>query len=106
MKKLLAICSIFLTVCATFTGCGSENNSDADHRDSSAVTDDRSDMDRDENSMGDRVNDAVKGAGEAGDDIIEGATNAIGDVIDGLDGDDDHSSDKKSDKTTTGKNKR
>lgn len=113
MKKLLAICSIFLTVCATFTACGSEKNSDKSDREKSSVTDDRRDMDKDKDSAGDRVDDVIDGAGEAGDDIIEGATDAVGDVIDGISGDDDdrdrddrNDRDDKSEKKTDSKRKR
>lgn len=111
MKKLLAICSIFLTVCATFTACGSENNSDKSDREKSSVTDDRRDMDKDKDSAGDRVDDVIDGAGEAGDDIIEGATDAIDDVVDGITGDDDDDDDhddrdKKSESKTDKKKKR
>lgn len=90
MKKLLAICSIFLTVCATFTACGSKNDSSASDRERSTVTDDRKDMDKDRDSAGDRIDDVIDGAGKAGNDIIEGATDAVGDVVDGLTGDDNH----------------
>ncbi len=106
MKKLLAICSIFLTVCATFTACGSENNSGTSDRESSAVTDDRKDVDKDKDSAGDRIDDAIDGAGEAGDDIIEGATDAVDDVVDGLMGDDDDDHDDREKKTETKKDEK
>ena len=119
MKKLLAICSIFLTVCATLTGCG--DNSDGHYTDDvngTVITENTTDKEyksttdrKDDDSIRDRVDDAadgvgdagkdiVDGAGDAGKELIDGAQNAADDVIDGLDGD------KKDDKKTTTKKKK
>ncbi|HRR77012.1 MAG TPA: hypothetical protein P5191_09415 [Ruminococcus sp.] len=81
MKKLLAICSIFFTVCATFTACGSDDTTYDSNNDSAVVSEDR-----DDHKIKDHAKDAVDGAGDAGKDIIEGVTDAAGDIIDGLDG--------------------
>ena len=115
MKKLLAICSIFFTVCATLTGCG--DNSDGHYTDDgngSVITDGTTDKTyesttdrKGDDSIRDRVDDAadgvgdagkevVDGVGDAGKEVIDGAQNAVDDVIDGLDGDKEHD-----DKTTT-----
>lgn len=80
MKKLLAICSIFFTVCTAFTSCGSDDT-DYDSNDRSESTTMFS------NSVGEHVSDAVQGAGEAGGDLIKGVTDAVGDIVSGLDGD-------------------
>ncbi len=82
MKKLLAICSIFFTVCTAFTSCGSDDttyDSNPDNRTTTMYG----------HSAGEHVSDAINGVGEAGGEIIEGVTDAAGDIIDGLDGDDD-----------------
>ena len=104
MKKLLAICSIFFTVCAALTSCG--NNNDGHYTDDGTgiVTEHsttgkkyESTTERRDNSAEDRLDDAADGAGDAGKDIvsgvgdagkdlIDGAQNAVDDVIDGLDG--------------------
>ncbi len=109
MKKFLAICSVILSVCATFTACGSADKSDTSNHEKSAVTDDKKDS-RTENDkdMGDRIDDAVDGAGRAGNDLIGGATDAIDDVIDGIDGnddDDDNNNSKRSSRTTDKKSR-
>ncbi len=95
MKRLLAICSILFTVCATFTACGSGDTTYDSNSDSSSVIDERSHRD---DSIKDHAEDAVDGVGEAGEELIEGATDAAGDIIDGLDGEDDSS---RSHRTTT-----
>ena len=104
MKKLLAICSIFFTVCAALTSCG--NNNDGHYTDdgtgivtehSTTAKKYESTTDRRDNSAKDRLDDAADGAGDAGKDIvsgvgdagkdlIDGAQDAVDDVIDGLDG--------------------
>ena len=82
MKKLLAICSIFFTVCTAFTSCGSDDTTyDSNHESITSTIDG--------NSVGEHISDAINGAGEAGGDIIEGITDAAGNIIEGLDGDDD-----------------
>lgn len=121
MKKLLAICSIFVTVCATLTSCGDNNDGHYTDDGNGAVIEDRTidkhsedttEKNRDK-SVRDRVDDAadgvgdagkdiIGGAGEAGKDIIDGAENAADDVIDGLDGDKEHDDEK----TTTKKKDR
>ena len=108
MKKLLAICSIFLSVCATLTGCGSGDTPYDSNNDSVVSSDDKRgrDDDRKSDSVGDHVDDAIDGVGEAGKDIIDGATNAADDIIDGLDGEKDHDRDNKDSKTTTTTRKR
>ncbi len=113
MKKLLAICSIFFTVCAALTSCG--NNNDGHYTDdgtgivtehSTTAKKYESTTDRRDNSPKDRLDDAADGAGDAGKDIvsgvgdagkdlIDGAQDAVDDVIDGLDGE------KETDTTTT-----
>jgi len=82
MKKLLAICSIFFTVCTAFTSCGSDDTTYDSNDGTTSVT-------MDDNSVGEHVSDAINGVGEAGGNIIEGITDAAGNIIDGLDGDDD-----------------
>jgi histone chaperone ASF1 len=100
MKKLLAICSIFFSVCATFTGCGSEDTPYDSNNDSVVSSDEKNgrDDDRKSDSVGDHVDDAIDGVGDAGDDIIKGATDAADDIVDGLDGEKDHDKDDKKDK--------
>ena len=123
MKKLLAICSIFFTVCATLTGCGDNNDGHyTDDGNGSVIEDRTSDKTyeshtdkKDDHDISDRADDAadglgdagkdiVDGAGDAGKEIIDGAQNAADDVIDGLDGDKEH--DEKSTTTTTDKKDR
>ena len=105
MKKLLAICSIFFTVCATLTGCGDNNDGHYTDDGNGAViegsTADKkyeSTADRDEKTVKDHVKDAADGVGDAGKDIVDGAgdagkeaidgvKDAADDIIDGLDGD-------------------
>ena len=120
MKKLLAICSIFFTVCATLTGCGDNNDGHYTDDGNGAVIEDSTTEKRYEstteptrtNTIKDRVDDAadgigdagkdiVGGAGDAGKDIIDGAQNAADDVIDGLDGDKEHDSETSSTTTKT-----
>lgn len=86
MKKLLAICSILFTVCATFTACGTGDESYMSNGSSSEelVTKDK--------SVGDRVDSAIDGIGDAGKDIIGGATDAADDIEDGLEGDNNRDS--------------
>lgn len=89
MKKILAICSIFFTICTAFTGCGSNDtpyDSNKDHSSNKSGTD----------SVKEYVTDAVDGVGDAGKDIIDGVTNAVGDIVDGFDG-----KDKDKDRTTS-----
>lgn len=108
MKKLLAICSIFFSICATFTGCGSEDTPYDSNNDSVVSSDEKNgrDDDRKSDSVGDHVNDAIGGVGEAGEDIIGGATDAADDIIDGLDGDEDHDKKDNNSRTTTATRKR
>ncbi|MBR4628495.1 MAG: hypothetical protein IKO47_12540 [Ruminococcus sp.] len=82
MKKLLAICSIFFTVCTGLTSCGS-NDTEYDSNDGTTYST------MNDNSVGEHVSDAIHGAGEAGGSLIEGITDAAGDIVDGLDGEDD-----------------
>lgn len=122
MKKLLAICSIFFTVCATLTGCGDNNDSHYTDDGNGAVmeesttekryestTDRRQDssvkdrIDDAADGIGDAGKDIVGGAGDAGKDVIDGAQNAVDDVIDGLDGKKEHDGEKS---TTTNKTDR
>ena len=79
MKKLLAICSIFFTVCTAFTSCGSDDTTYDSNDGTAAVT-------MDDDSLGEHVSDAIHGAGKAGGELIEGVTDAAGDIVDGLDG--------------------
>lgn len=83
MKKLLAICSVFLSVCATFTGCGANDNSDTSDREDSAIVDDGDYMDRDEDPTAERIDDEIDDVKDAGEDIIGGATDAIDDIMGG-----------------------
>ena len=112
MKKLLAICSIFFTVCATLTGCGDNNDGHyTDDGNGSVVEDTNTDekyeshADGRDPSIGDRVDDAadgigdagkdvIDGAGDAGKEIIDGAKDVADDVIDGLDGKKEHDREK------------
>ncbi len=95
MKKLLAICSIFFTVCATFTACGSGDTTYDSNNDSAVVTEDK------DHSVKEHAEDALDGIGDAGKDIIEGATDAAGEIIDGLDGEKDtHHHDEDTTKAT------
>ena len=117
MKKLLAICSIFFSVCATLTSCGDNNDGHYTDNGNGAVIEDGTIEKKDEittkkkakDSIRDRVDDAVDGAGDAGKDIvdgagdagkdlIDGAKDAADDVIDGLDGDKERDAE---DSTTT-----
>lgn len=120
MKKLLAICSIFFTVCATLTGCGDNNDGHyTDDGNGSVIDESTTDKryettskGRDDHDVRDRVDDAadgigdagkdiVDGAGDAGKELIDGAKDAADDVIDGLDGEKEHDRDKT---TTTKRN--
>ena len=84
MKKLLAICSVFLSVCATLTGCGANDNSGrSDREESGIVGEDGHYMDRDEDPTAERIDDEIDDVRDAGDDIIEGATDAIDDIMGG-----------------------
>lgn len=83
MKKLLAICSVFLSVCATFTGCGANDNSGTSDREDSAIVDDGDYMDRDEDPTAERIDDEIDDVKDAGEDIIGGATDAIDDIMGG-----------------------
>ena len=105
MKKLLAICSIFFTVCATLTGCGDNNDghytddgngaviedSTTDKKyESNADNDIRDRVDDAADGIGDAGKDIIDGAGDAGKEAIDGAKDAADDIIDGLDGDKEH----------------
>ncbi len=115
MKKLLAICSIFVTICASLTSCGNNNDGHyTDNGNGAVIEDGTTDKKSDDKSVRDRVDDAadgvgdagkdiIGGAGEAGKDIIDGAKDAADDVIDGLDGDKEDDSKKT---TTTAKKDR
>lgn len=78
MKRFLAICSIFFSVCFCFTGCGS---SDTPY-DSNSERDYSSRRD-----AGEFASDVISGVGEAGGEMIEGVTDAAEDIIDGFDDD-------------------
>lgn len=84
MKKILAICSIFFTICTAFTGCGSKDTPYDSNNDK--------DVNRSTNSAGEYVSEAVSGVGDAGKDIIGGVTDAVGDIVDGFDGNNDNNS--------------
>ena len=93
MKKLIALCSAFITVFA-FTSCGrddtynTDNNGNVSQNDSTVT----------ENSLtqivtqsvtrrtdaGDYVNDVVDGVQNAGEEIIDGAGDAVKDIVDGV----------------------
>ena len=118
MKKLLAICSIFFTVCATLTGCGDNNDGHYTDDGNGAVIEDsttgkkyettadndiRDRVDDAADGIGDAGKDIIDGAGDAGKDVIDGAQNAVDDVIDGLDGKKEHDGEKS---TTTNKTDR
>ena len=90
MKKLLAICSVFLSVCATFTGCGANENSGSSDHEDSAIIGDGDYMDRDEDPTAERIDDEIDDVRDAGEDIIGGATDAIDDIMGG----DDHDSER------------
>ncbi|HEZ7985484.1 MAG TPA: hypothetical protein RWO09_00940 [Ruminococcus sp.] len=92
MKKILAICSIFFTICTAFTGCGSNDKPYDSNKDSN--------VNRSTNSAGEYVSEAVSGVGDAGKDIIEGVTDAVGDIVDGFDGNDDKKHDNNSTTST------
>ena len=89
MKKLLAICSIFFTVCATLTGCG--DNNDGHYTDDGngtviedTTTDKKYESSSDDHPIRDRIEDAADGVGDAGKDIIDGAGDAGKEAIDGV----------------------
>ena len=91
MKKLLAICSIFFTVCATLTGCGDNNDGHYTDDGNGAVIEDstadkkyESTADRDDKTVRDHVRDAADGVGDAGKDIVDGAGDAGKEAIDGV----------------------
>lgn len=110
MKKLLAICSIFFTVCATLTGCGDNNDGHYTDDGNGSVTeeyttDKKYESTSDDHSVRERIDDAVDGAGDAGKDIIDGAgdagkeavdgvKDAADDIMDGLDGEKEHDEEK------------
>lgn len=93
MKKLIALCSVFISVLA-FTSCGNSDYS----ADRNGNVDQTTDI-KHENitsypatqtvtekmNPGDYVNDVVDGVQNAGKDIIDGAGNAVKDVVDGAD---------------------
>lgn len=96
MKKLLAICSIFFTVCAAFTSCGSDN---ASYRTDDTTT--RAEERRDADSAGDYAKDAVDGAADAGKDLVDGVGDAADDIIDGVDGEKEDDVTKEHESPTT-----
>jgi hypothetical protein len=119
MKKLLAICSIFFTVCTTLTSCGDNNSGHYTDDGNGAVIDQTTTTvkhesttttmhkstvkDRAEDAadgIGDAGKDIVSGVGDAGKDLIDGAQNAVDNVIDGMDGE------KETKTTTTHRNDR
>ena len=117
MKKLLAICSIFFTVCATLTGCGDNNDGHYTDDGNGAVIEDsitgkkyetiadndiRDRVDDAADGIGDAGKDIIDGAGDAGKEAIDGAKDAADDIIDGLDGDKEHDEEE----TTSRKSKR
>ena len=105
MKKLLAICSIFFTVCTALTNCGDNNSghytddgngtvidhttTTVKHESTITTTRDSSVKDRAEDAadgVGEAGKDIVSGVGDAGKDLIDGAKDAVDDVIDVIDG--------------------
>ncbi len=85
MKKLLAICSIFFTVCTAFTSCGAEDAKyETDGTERTTYVEDKDERDND--SAGDYAKDAIDGAKDAGKDLVDGAGDAADDIIDGVDG--------------------
>ena len=109
MKKLLAICSVFFSVCAALTSCGgADRRSDADSGLQIPTTEEKyeSIYERKENTTsrnkmkdaGDYANGVIDGVEDAGEDIIDGAGDAAKDIIDGVDG---SKSDKHDDSHTT-----
>ncbi len=89
MKKLLAICSVFFSVCAVFTGCGDNNNGSDVNNDSHVSSDEPHKnvvTSTGKNNAGDYVNGVIDGVEDAGDDIINGAGDAAEDIIDGVSG--------------------
>ena len=107
MKKLLAVCSVFFSVCAFFTGCGNNMKDSNGKNDGSKVSADEpyeSNFEHNDdktNDAGDYVSSVIEGVEDAGEDIVEGAGDAASDVIDGLDGDKSTTSRKTVSKTTT-----
>ena len=99
MKKLLAICSVFFSVCAAFTSCGDmddRSDVDIDHGIQIPSTEEEyeSNYEHHEDTTsrnkikdaGDYADDVIDGVEDAGEDIIDGAGDAAKDVIDGVDG--------------------
>ncbi len=128
MKKILAVSAVFFMVPAFLTGCGSrdkdDNNSESgyfdehdygnnhdDNRDNNNYHDGTGSGDRDDNTVGDDVHDAIDGVESAAEDIVDGAGNAVNDAIDGVgdaandvvdgvtDDDDDNNSESTGDST-------
>ena len=93
MKKLLAICSIFFSICTCFTACGSEDAGPDGDGGRSETYRSEADSRTSGNDAGDHVDDAIDGVGDAGGELIEGVTDAADDIIDGLDGDEDDDED-------------
>ncbi|MDE6665750.1 MAG: hypothetical protein K2K14_06140 [Ruminococcus sp.] len=113
MKKLLAMCSILLTVCTAFASCGNNDNSyssdgdmvTTDYENTTAKKDRNDDNKRDDryyddehyetdddgnvntkgsnNSVKDHADDAVDGVENAGKDVVDGVGDAAGEIIDG-----------------------
>ena len=113
MKNLLAICSIFFTVCTALTSCGDNNSGHYTdngngtvneqslttvNHESTTTTIHESTIKEKAEDVADGVSsagkDIVSGIGDAGKNLIDGAKNAVDDVIDGMNG-------KKATKTTT-----
>lgn len=119
MKNLLAICSIFFTVCTALTSCGDNNSghytddgngsvidqtlTTVKHESTTTTMYESKIKDKSEDfadGVGNAGKDIVSGVGDAGKEIIDGAKNAVDDVIDGIDGK------KETETTTTHKNER
>ena len=113
MKKLLAICSIFFTVCTAFASCGDNNEGHYTDDNNGTVIDQsttgkkyesttaeksssaKDRLDDAADGVGDAGRDIVSGVGDAGKDLIDDAKDAVDDVIDGMDGE------KETDSATT-----
>ncbi|MCQ2458904.1 MAG: hypothetical protein MJ081_00885 [Ruminococcus sp.] len=104
MKKHLAICYAFFTVCAIFTSCGMNDNG-------SDVENDKSDdyvyyttegrRDDDIKKPDEYVSGVIEGIGEAGKDAADGVGEAAKDIIDAADIEKDTTAARTTVKTTT-----
>ena len=116
MKKLLAICSVFFSVCAAFTSCGDmDDHSDVDNDYGIQIPTTEEDYEskyerREDTTSRNKVKDAgdyaggvIDGVEDAGEDIIDGAGDAAEDVIDDIDGDKSDKHEDEHSATTTEK---